>query len=157
ALLGDVPRLLHQVRLAASVRSPVWLVGPPGSGKHTAARLIHHLSADREKPFAALDCARLSARMVLRVVLEERGPGAVYLAHPGRLLDEARARLARWLEPAVAGPVPEEELSPRPRVLAGGERDTLTGPLRDTLGVLEISVPPLRDRRDGLPALAEYV
>jgi transcriptional regulator with PAS, ATPase and Fis domain len=157
ALLGDVPRLLHQVRLAASVRSPVWLVGPRGSGKQTAARLIHHLSADREKPFAALDCGRLSARMVLRVVLEERGPGAVYLAHPERLPDDARTRLARWLEPAVAGTVPEAELSLRPRVLAGGERDALTGPLRDTLGVLEIAVPPLRDRRDDLPALAEYV
>ncbi len=50
-------RLAEQVRLAAELRCPVVLLGEPGSGKQTLARLIHAHSPQRERSFAALDCA----------------------------------------------------------------------------------------------------
>src|SRR4051812_1557939 len=59
--LPIVRRLAEQVRLASRVRVPVLLVGAPGTGKETLARLIHSHGPDREGAFAALDCTRLPA------------------------------------------------------------------------------------------------
>lgn len=158
ALLGTgTPRLGHQVRLAAGLRCPVLLLGEPGCGKQTVARLIHLQSSDRERPFAALDCERLPARAVLRLVLDERGPdapGGIYLRRPDCLLPDVQARLARWLGPLAGGELSAAEASGRPRLFGGTAR--LDGPLRDTLGMFVIEVPPLRERMADLPGALEW-
>src|SRR5207302_8440313 len=71
--LPIVRRLAEQVRLASQVRVPVLLVGPPGTGKKTLARLIHSRGPDREEAFAALDCTRLPAFAVGALLLSESG------------------------------------------------------------------------------------
>src|SRR5207248_1354178 len=61
-LSGAAPalrRLAEQARLAAQTTAPVLLIGEPGTGKQTLARFIHYQGPNRERPFAAVDCARL--------------------------------------------------------------------------------------------------
>jgi DNA-binding NtrC family response regulator len=163
-LSSDLPamrRLGEQVRLAAQVSAPVTLVGEPGVGKLTTARIIHYHSARREQPLAALDCARLPAPVLARVLegAREGGPGpglgAVYLRQPGALPRELQLQLCAWME--APGPCP--------RILAGVAR-SLTDEVRAgrlveelawRLGALVLEVPPLRQRRADLPRLAAWL
>jgi transcriptional regulator with PAS, ATPase and Fis domain len=153
-LASDVPavrRLAGQVRLASRVDAPVLLVGEPGAGKQTVARIIHYQGPEGERPFAALDCRRLPAAVVADVLFGTT-VGAVYLDEPARLPRDLQRRLCDGL---AAHP-------PRkPRVLAGCARPTaqdvaaglLLEDLACLLGVLTFEVPPLRQRLDDLPAL----
>jgi hypothetical protein len=159
-LAGRAPavrRLAEQVRLAARVDVPVLLVGGPGAGKETLARVIHYQSAARERPFAAVDCARLPVPTLAALLAGEGRPfpgrpGAVYLREPSRLPRDVQARLAE--RPADAG---------GPRLLAGCTADPaaevragrLVEELHAALSTLVIEVPPLRERRADLPELVD--
>jgi len=136
---------------------PVLLVGEPGAGKETLARIIHGHGASREQAFAALDCRRLPAAAVADVILAERqGPvwralSAVYLAEPACLPRDLQLRLCEWLAAGGDGP----------RLLAGCARDPacevregrLLEELHWRMGTLTLELPPLRQRLEDLPHL----
>jgi hypothetical protein len=157
--LPAVRRLAEQVRLAARVDAPVLLVGEPGTGKATLARVIHYQGPARERPLAVVDCARLPAYALAALLFGERGgaapgrPGAVYLREPSALPRDLQLRLCDVLRGGAGGV----------RFLAGCTRppaeEVRAGRLLDelhaTLGTLVIEVPPLRERRADLPALVE--
>jgi transcriptional regulator with PAS, ATPase and Fis domain len=160
-----VRRLAEQVRLASAVRAPVLLVGEAGTGKETLARLIHYQGPQRERAFAALDCERLPPEALAGVLFGERGAaqrsalGAVYLRQPAALPRDLQARLLEWLaEDGAEGAAP-------PRILAGSrsrlEEEVRSGRALEglawALGTLVLEVPPLRQRRDDLPALVEQM
>jgi DNA-binding NtrC family response regulator len=150
-----VRRLVARARLAAGVRAPVLFVGEPGTGKETLARAVHHHGPDAERAFASLDCRRLPAA-ALAAVLSGGTPGlgAVYLREPAALPRELQLRLCDW-----AG------RPDGPRLLAGTRADPaaevrdgrLLEDLACLLGTLVIEVPPLRERIDDLPLLAEQM
>jgi energy-coupling factor transporter ATP-binding protein EcfA2 len=159
SLLGPADsRLAYQARLAAEVRSPVLLTGPPGCGKATVARVIHQLSPERDRPFADVDCRRLPATVVQSLVLEQRGPqapGYILLRGVDHLAAGVAERLAQWLQPECQGQLEAVERMQRPRLLASsGSRQGL-GALEAPLGVLEIAVPSLLERLFELPSLVE--
>ncbi len=153
-----VRRLVEQVRLAAGVRVPVLLVGEPGCGKQTLARVIHYQGPARERPFIALDCRRLPPAALASALFGEwaapGGAGAFYLQEPACLPRDLQLRLLALL----AGDRPTG-----PRLLAGAcrppEEEVRAGRLLEdlawALGTLVLAVPPLRERLADLPLLVE--
>ncbi len=169
-------RLAEQVRLAAQVTTPVVLIGEPGSGRQTLARLIHAHSPQRERSFAALDCTRLPAWSVAALLLTDAGAGqrrqlgAIYLHEPGRLPRDIQLllweRLLQSLEATSEGEETEAgQLAPPdrlPRLLAGfaDPREQLaSGQLLQELfcglDTLRLELPALRERPAELPLLIE--
>lgn len=162
-LVGPSPaseRLLNQARLAARVMAPVWVVGEPGSGKETLARVIHHNGPTREKAFLGLDCTALSPALVESLLfgkgsLANSGRlGTVYLKDPAALPSNLQDRLA------VLFTADRADL---PRLVCGSVRPAvedvragrLIPPFHTALAVLELRVPPLRERLDDLPSLID--
>jgi PAS domain S-box-containing protein len=152
-----VERLARQVRLALQVREPVLLLGERGAGKQTVARVIHHQGRDAESAFAALDCERLPADALATLLTGASpalaGVGTVYLRQVCALPRELQSLLCQRLTSGYEGP----------RVLSG-----LTAPIEESvrdgrllrelaclLSPLTLDVPPLRQRLDDLPRLAE--
>lgn len=176
----DLPtqrRLADQVRLAAQVRAPVVLLGPPGSGKQTLARLIHAHGPERERSFAALDCTRLPAWSVAALLLADAGAaqrrqlGTIYLHEPGYLPREHQMLLwERLLQSTDAAREDRESLEglpePLPRLLVGFSMVPLppwaqivSGQLLQelfcALDTIRLELPALQDRMAELPQMIE--
>jgi DNA-binding NtrC family response regulator len=176
--------LRETVRLAASSDATVLIRGESGTGKDLAARAIHDLSGRASHPFVALNCAAV-AEGVLESELfghekgaftgaEARRLGRFELAHRGTLfLDEIgemrpglQAKLLRVLQERsfdrVGGVKP---VSVDIRVVAATNRDLsaeiASGGFREDLyyrlAVVEIEIPPLRDRREDVLPTARHL
>jgi hypothetical protein len=163
-LASDLPamrRVAEQVRLAARVRVPALIVGERGAGKEWVARTVHAQGEDRRRPFVALDCARLPPAALAGVLFGEGelarpvDAGTLYLREPSRLPREFQERLAALLAAAdeARGPRLLSGLcrGPDEEVRAG----RLLAELASRLATLTIDLPPLRERREDLPRLAE--
>jgi PAS domain S-box-containing protein len=155
-----VRRLVEQARLAARITTPVLLVGESGSGKRTVARVIHFLGPNRERGFAALDCAHLPPAALAAVLFGAAiVPGTLYLSQPGALPREVQQRLCEALARRAADPA----APPRPCIITACDSDPeadvtagrLLEELRCALSTLVLEVPPLRERLDDLPSLVE--
>lgn len=150
-------RLVAQVRLAASMAAPVWVVGEPGSGKETAARVIHHTSALRDRAFVAIDCAGLQPYLIESLLFGHGGlgvsdrVGTVYLKEPGALPRDLQQRLAdHFTERTGMRLVCGSERAAPDAVAAGA----LVPAFQAALSVFEVRVPPLRERLDDIPRIA---
>jgi transcriptional regulator with PAS, ATPase and Fis domain len=158
-LAGTSPaagRFVSQVRLASQTTAPVWLVGEPGSGKETAARVIHHAGTRRERMFVGLDCSALQPYLIDGLLAGHGGlvgsdrVGTVYLKDPAALPRDFQQRLVELFA---------EGKPATPRLVCGSTRPAADdrdhrGLLPDfhaDLSVLEIRVPPLRERVEDLP------
>ncbi len=147
-----------QLRLAAQLAAPIWLVGEPGSGKETAAHAIHHAGPKREKMFIALDCTGVQPFLIESLLWGHGGllgtdrVGAVYLKEPAALTRDLQMRFVEQFG--------HDDKSPR--LYCGSVRsakdDVAAGKLlpefHTLFSVLELRVPSLRDRRDELPRIA---
>lgn len=146
-------RLVSQARLAASLTAPVWIVGEPGSGKETVARVIHHTSAARDRAFVAVDCGGLQPYLIESLLFGHGGlsesdrVGTVYLKEPTALPRDAQQRLADHFTE-----------HPGTRLMCGSEwtaqDEALVPAFQVDLSAFELRVPPLRDRLGDLPRLA---
>jgi DNA-binding NtrC family response regulator len=152
-------RLAAQLRLAGQTAAPVWLVGEPGSGKQMAARAIHHAGAAREKMFVRVGCGELQPYLVESLFWGHGGlagtdrVGTVYLADPAALSRDVQQQLLDLFTDDRPG---------TPRLVCGSPRpaaaDVTAGRLlpefHTQLSVLELTVPPLRERAAELPLIA---
>jgi two-component system nitrogen regulation response regulator GlnG len=186
ALIGTSPAmqvLFKSIALVAPTDVPVLITGESGTGKELVARAIHRHSGRRGGPFLPICLAALSPSLVERELFghlrgsftgaEQDRKGLLELAHGGTvLLDEAgdiplplQVKLLRAIEHREVTPVGDAR--PRPtdiRVIAATNRpmaDLLaSGQFREDLffrlSVFPIHLPPLRDRRDDIPLLAEH-
>jgi two-component system response regulator GlrR len=184
-LIGRDPAFVRALRLVprfAKVSDTVLVTGETGTGKELFARAIHHLSARRHAPFIAVDCGAIPDQLFENEIFgHARGAftdahrdqrGQALLADGGTLfLDEidslsltAQSKLLRFLQDHTFRPLGGEHSErANVRVIAASNRD-LEGCLEHKefradlffrLNILRLHLPPLRERRDDIPLLAQ--
>lgn len=182
-LVGDSPAvcaLRERIAKVARSAAPVFIGGEPGSGKAQVARLIHAASPRRDGPFVAVDCSALPAdrieaelfgqRAVPGVAAEADGlfqaaqGGSLFLDAVAELPIPVQAKLQQVLDrqavqPLGGGaelPIDVRLLSASHHALARRvEEGRFRHDLYYRLHVLDVAVPPLRERREDLEALIE--
>ena len=147
--------------LVAPHDAPVLLVGEPGSGRSVIARRLHQASPRSGGGWAQVDCRGLSTRSspvkALEDAIASAATGSILLEEIDLLTAPLQVRLMVWLEASRS--------APRPRLLATTRRDledevrrgSFREDLRSRVDVFQIRVPPLRERRDDIPALARQL
>jgi len=183
-ILGSSPRMqtvFESIRKVATVDAPVLILGESGTGKEMTARSIHRRSARRDGPFVAINCSAIpESLMESELFGHEKGAftgahvqrkGRIESAHGGTLfLDEIgeiplpiQVKLLRFLQERVIERVGgRQEIQVDTRVLAATHVDLkkgmATGTFREDLfyrlAVVQIVLPPLRDRENDIALLA---
>src|SRR5690606_5114214 len=186
-LLGDsdaMNTLRHRIERVAASDNPVLVTGEAGSGKELVASLVHQQSSRHRGPLITVSCAALptdqleseifghekgafaGAQANHRGLAESAHGGTLFLEDIDALPLEAQTRLLRLLadqEIRRVGSVEPRKVDVR--VLAASQRDLprliREGRLREDLyfrlNVLELKVPPLRDRQDDILPLAQHL
>ena len=185
AIIGEAPqirRLMQTVATAAPTRATVLLQGESGTGKELFARAIHDASDRRDKQFIKLSCAALPEGLIESALFgHEKGAftgaikrveGAFERAHLGTLLLDEVSEMRLDLQAKLLRVLQEQEFErvggAQPikvdvRIIATTNRDlarfSAEGHFRQDLffrlSVLPISIPPLRERRQDIPLLAQ--
>src|SRR5689334_7883508 len=177
-----IRQLLDSVASAASSRATVLLQGEPGTGKELFARAIHAQSDRREGPFIRMNCAALPEGQIESTLFgyekgaivgaPKRSLGALERADGGTLLLDEIAELKAELQPKLLRVLQEREferiggsgaVKADVRIIATTTRDleaeVSAGRFRQDLyyrlNVFPISIPPLRDRPEDIPVLAQ--
>ncbi len=172
-------------RVAQSASTSVLLQGESGTGKEIVARFIHDQTPGRsEEAFVELNCAALSEGLVeselfghergaftdakasKRGLLELAAGGTLFLDEVGELGAQLQAKVLRALETTTFRRVGgTRDLSADVRIIAATNRnlddEVRAGRFRldlfHRLDVFHITLPPLRDRREDIPALARWL
>ena len=184
-LVGQDPalrQLIDLIERVAPSAAAVAILGESGTGKELVARAIHARSPRADRPFVPVNCAAISKELIEselfghekgaftgaigahKGAFEEADGGTLFLDEIGELPLDLQAKLLRALESGEIKRVG----SSRPshvdvRVVAATNRDLLalsrSGQFRDDLFyrlcVIPLTLPPLRNRRADIPALAE--
>jgi DNA-binding NtrC family response regulator len=178
-----VRRVAHHAERAAQVGCTVLLTGETGTGKEVWARLLHRVGARREQPFIPVNCAALTPTLAESQLFgHERGAftgasgpslgvfragdkGIVFLDEVGDMPLDLQPKLLRVLQEGEVTPVG----SPHPvkvdvQVIAATnrrlEQEVAEGRFREDLyyrlNLVELRMPPLRDRTSDIPLFIDY-
>lgn len=175
--------ILGLAREVASLRSTVLVRGESGTGKELVARAIHFSGERAKAPFITVSCAALAETLLESELFgHEKGSftgaaaqtkgkfeladgGTIFLDEIGDISAKLQADLLRVLQERrfyrLGG---SEEVRVDARIIAATHRDLAAevreGRFRDDLyyrlNVIEIRIPPLRERREDIPLLAEH-
>jgi two-component system, NtrC family, response regulator AtoC len=185
-LIGSSPsmvQLTETAKRAADSKSTILLLGESGTGKEVLARAIHEWSPRARSPIVAVNCSALSAELIESELFgHERGSftgahqqkigkfelanrGTIFLDEIGDLREPVQVKLLRVLQEhefeRVGG---TRTIRADLRVIAATNRDLTeavrTGAFREDLfyrlNVVTLTLPPLRDRREDVPKLADH-
>ena len=171
------------VQKAASSSSPVLITGETGTGKELIARALHTEGERRSGPFVAVNCSAISPTLIESELFghargaftgaDRERPGLFAAAHRGTLFLDEIGELPLELQPKLLRVLQEGEIlrvgetQPRRidvRVVAATARnireEAAKGRFREDLfyrlAVVEIQIPPLRERREDIPELIRY-
>ncbi|MES2940022.1 MAG: sigma 54-interacting transcriptional regulator [Pseudomonadota bacterium] len=157
AAMAQLRRLL---RRAAVADTPVLITGEAGSGKERVARALHACSPRADGPFVVVDCTALQAEPA--DLLQQAGCGTLLLDHVGELPLDWQVRLLRLMAERAAARSRLGRGSTDLRIVAATDADladaVATRRFREDLfyrlNVVPLTVPPLRSRKEDIPALA---
>ena len=176
-------KLCERIKRIAPTPATILLTGESGTGKEVAARALHRMSPRSNGPFVPVNCAAISAELIESELFghvkgaytgaQQSREGLFYYASGGTLfLDEiselpaaAQAKLLRALEERRIRPVGSaQEVAVDVRVIAASNRDLkhevanqrFRQDLYYRLQVLEVTMPPLRERPEDIPLLVEH-
>jgi DNA-binding NtrC family response regulator len=186
-LVGTSKKMLQvykEIARVAPTDATVLIVGESGSGKELVARTIHARSKRAEGPFVAVNCAALAegvleselfghergaftgAQSAHRGLFEEAAKGTLFLDEVGDVSPKMQGQLLRALQEGEIRRVGGSASVPIDvRVIAATNRDLAEdvrrGKMRQDLffrlNVVRVDVPPLRERREDLDALIDYL
>jgi two-component system response regulator PilR (NtrC family) len=186
-LLGRSPSMQQLRELIGRVarnQAPVYIFGESGTGKELVARLVHQSGARAEAPFVPVNCGAIPTELMESELFgHKRGSftgavadkkGLIQSAEGGTLfLDEIadlplhmQVKLLRVVQEKTVRPVGESrEERVDVRILSASHRNlsdlVATGRFREDLfyriNVIELRVPPLRERSDDIPELADTI
>jgi two-component system, NtrC family, nitrogen regulation response regulator NtrX len=176
-------RMREQVAMAAPSNGRVLIFGENGTGKELVARNIHEMSRRRSAPFVEVNCAAIPEELIeselfghvrgafTGAVADRRGKfelahgGTIFLDEIGDMSLKTQAKVLRVLQEQVMEAVGgSNRIRVDARVLAATNKDLPTeirgGRFREDLyfrlNVVPIFVPPLRERVEDVPLLAEH-
>ena len=185
ALLGRTPAMTgiyKQIAHAASADAPVLIIGESGTGKELVARAIHQHSNRSTRPFVPINCGALTETLLeselfghvkgsftgavadAKGVFQAAHTGSVFLDEVGEMSPALQVKLLRVLQEGEVRPVgSSRSVKTDVRIVAATnvdvERAVSEGKFRQDLfyrlGVVIITLPPLRERRDDIPLLIE--
>lgn len=179
---GAMEKVMDQVRQVADTKANVLLEGESGTGKELVARALHGLSSRRSGPFVAVHCAALSPQLLESELFghekgsftgaterrvgrfEQANSGTIFLDEIGEIDAATQVKLLRVLGERTLERVGGNRLiDVDVRLVAAThrslERLVQEGKFREDLyfriRVVQIHLPPLRDRPEDIPILAE--
>ena len=177
---GEMQKIFQKVRRVADSKASVLITGESGVGKELITDAIHNLSSRKDKPLIKVHCAALSENLLESELFgHEKGSftgaanrkrgrfelangGTIFLDEIGEINQNVQIKILRVLQEKqferVGG---EETLSVDVRVIAATnkdlEKEVREGRCREDLfyrlNVVQIEVPPLRERKDDIPLM----
>ncbi|HJU53843.1 MAG TPA: sigma-54 dependent transcriptional regulator [Pyrinomonadaceae bacterium] len=177
-------QIYHLIEQVAPSSASVLITGESGTGKELVARTIHNLSPRADSQFVAINCSAIPETLMESELFgHEKGAftgaasrrqGCFELANGGTLLLDEIAEMPTLLQAKLLRVLEErsmrrlgstQEIPVDVRLLAATNKNPLdavhTGTLREDLlyrlNVITIEMPPLRDRKDDLPLLAQHL
>lgn len=176
--------IFKQISKVAPTDSTVLILGESGTGKELVARALHEQSQRKDAPIVTVNCAAIPESLLESELfghkkgaftgadadrtglVESADSGTLFLDEIGELSDTAQARLLRVLQNGEIRPVGSEK-SRRVdiRLISATNRDLrqlvqeglFRSDLYFRLRVLELNLPPLRDRGPDIPELAKFL
>ena len=186
-IVGSTPgmqQLIKEIGMVAASRATVLITGESGTGKELIVRVIHNYSYDENRPFVGINCSAIvdtlleselfghekgaftGATMVKQGKFEFAEDGTIFLDEIGDMSLMLQAKLLRVLQEREfehVGGIKKIKL--RARVVAATHRDLAVEvkqgrfrqDLYQRLKVITLQIPPLRERREDIPALVHHL
>ena len=185
-LIGNASSMRSVVAMGergAKANIPILITGESGVGKEVIARAIQTASERSDKPFITVNCGAISESLVESILFghekgsftganskhlgkfQEAHTGTLFLDEVGELPLEMQVKLLRVLQEGEVDPIGSKRTVPVDvRIISATNRDlaeavkdgTFREDLYYRLNVFPIAVPPLRQRREDIPALVEH-
>ena len=177
-----IKEVLENVKIVAASAISVLLLGESGTGKELIAQCIHRISARKAKPFVVVNCAALPANLIESELFghekgsftgatekrsgkfEQGNGGTVFLDEIGELPLDLQVKLLRVLQEQEVEPIGGKKVKIDVRIIAATNRnleeEMAAGRFRIDLyyrlNIFPIQLPPLRNRKEDIAALAHF-
>jgi two-component system, NtrC family, response regulator PilR len=181
---SGIGNLREKIQRLSRSLAPVYISGESGTGKELAARMIHEQGPRSENPFIPVNCGAIPHDLMeseffghkkgsfTGAISDKQGffqaadGGTLFLDEVAELPSHMQVKLLRVIQEKQVRSIGEQKESPvNVRVLSATHKDLYVlvkeGKFREDLfyriNVIELHVPPLRDRREDIPILAENI